>query len=117
MLGIRSYLIAILLAAAFALRVEANDIKYTITDLGVLSGAPSNGASHPTAMNDLGQVVGYGDTTVSTSHGIALADHAWLYNGSGPLVDLGTLGAPNSLSSSTAINNSRVVVGYSDSGN
>ena len=117
MLGIRSYLVAILVAAALAGRADANDIRYTITDLGVLSGAPSNGGSHPTAMNDLGQVCGYGDTTVATSSGgYALADHAWLYTGSGASVHLGAFGTPSdSLSIATALNNSGMVCGYSDS--
>ncbi len=97
-------LAAVLLFVAGALRPAAGAVEYTITDLGVLSGAPSNGASHPTAMNDLGQVCGYGDTTVATSSGLALADHAWLYTGSGALVDLGTLGPATGVSIATAIN-------------
>ncbi len=116
MLGIRGYLVGILVAAALAGRADANDIRYTITDLGVLSGAPSNGGSHPTAMNDVGQVCGYGDTTVATSSGLALADHAWLYTGSGSLVDVGAFGKPpDSFSIATAVNNSGMVCGYSDS--
>ncbi len=108
-------LAAVLLFVAGALRPAAGAVEYTITDLGVLSGAPSNGASHPTAMNDLGQVCGYGDTTVATSSGLALADHAWLYAGSGALVDLGTLGPATGVSIATAINDTGTVVGYADS--
>ena len=66
-------------------------------------------------MNDLGQVCGYGDTTVATSSGLALADHAWLYTGSGALVDLGTLGPATGVSIATAINDTGTVVGYADS--
>ncbi len=66
-------------------------------------------------MNDLGQVCGYGDTTVATSSGLALADHAWLYAGSGALVDLGTLGPATGVSLAKSINDSGTVVGYADS--
>ena len=66
-------------------------------------------------MNNLGQVCGYGDTTVATSSGLALADHAWLYAGSGALVDLGTLGPATGVSIATAINDTGTVVGYADS--
>jgi probable HAF family extracellular repeat protein len=112
--GIRSLFIAILIASALAVRADA-EIRYTITDLGVLSGAPSNGASYVTAMNNLSQVCGYGDTTVSTSSGPALANHAWLYTGSGALLDLGTLGPAKGLSIAKSINDSGTVVGYADS--
>ncbi len=66
-------------------------------------------------MNGLGQAVGNADTTVTTSGGTMLAEHAFFYSGRGPLTDLGTLGGPDSYAIATAINNSEMVVGYSDS--
>ena len=80
-------------------------IQYTITDLGVIGNGPD---SFPVAMNNLGEVVGYADTYTHYSH-------AFLYNGSGPLINLGSFGGDNSLSIAQAINNQGMVVGYSDS--
>ncbi len=82
-----------------------NEIAYTITDLGVIGSGPS---SFPTGMNNLGEVVGYADTYTHYSH-------AFLYPGSGPLVNLGSFGGDNSVSVAEAINNQGMVVGYSDS--
>jgi probable HAF family extracellular repeat protein len=84
----------------------AGNIEYTIADLGVLSSAPSNGGSHPTAMNAAGEVVGYGDIYTDYSH-------AFLYAGGGPLVNLGSFGGDSSVSVATSINSSGMVVGYS----
>jgi probable HAF family extracellular repeat protein len=86
--------------------VVAGNIEYTITDLGVLSSAPSNGGSHPTAMNSAGEVVGYGDIYTDYSH-------AFVYAGSGPLVNLGSFGGDYNVSIATGINNSGMVIGYS----
>ena len=77
--------------------------------------APSNGGTYPNGMNGLGQAVGNADTTVSTSSGTVLADHAFLYTGSGALVDLGTFDNGLGQSIAAAINNSGMVVGHSDS--
>ena len=59
-------------------------------------------------MNNLGEVVGYADTYTHYSH-------AFLYNGSGPLINLGSFGGDNSISIAKAINDQGMVVGYSDS--
>ena len=87
---------------------RAGNIEYSVTDLGVLSDAPTPGGSYALAINSLGEVVGYGDTYTWYSH-------AFLYTGSGPLVNLGSFGGDYSVSVATAINNSGMVVGYSDS--
>src|SRR5580700_8927104 len=103
--------VTLALIAALFTRIApsmAGNIEYTITDLGVLSTAPSNGGSHPTAMNSAGEVVGYGDIYTDYSH-------AFLYNGSLPLVNLGSFGGDYSVSVATSINSSGMVVGYSDS--
>jgi probable HAF family extracellular repeat protein len=84
----------------------AGNIEYTITDLGVLPNAPSNGGSYATAMSSAGEVVGYGDIYTDYSH-------AFLYTGSGPLINLGSFGGDYSVSSATSINASGTVVGYS----
>jgi probable HAF family extracellular repeat protein len=86
----------------------AGSIEYTITDLGILPGAPSNGGSHPTAINAAGEVVGYGDDDYYYSH-------AFLYTGSGSVINLGSFGGDHSVSSAESINFSGMVVGYSDS--
>ena len=97
-------LIAVFLPCATMVPAYASNLQYTITDLGVLDG-PS---SYATAMNNLGQVVGYADTYTEYSH-------AFLYAGSGPLLNLGSFGGDYSVSVATAINNSGMVVGYSNS--
>jgi probable HAF family extracellular repeat protein len=85
----------------------AGTIEYSITDLGVLSTAGSSGGSHPTAMNNLGQVVGFADADGYYSH-------AFFYTGSGPLVDLGTLAGNQNVSVATGINDQSMIVGYTD---
>jgi len=75
----------------------------TFADLGTLGGTFSFG----TAINDVGQAVGYAETATH-------ATHAFLYDNGGK-VDLGALGNPNANPSwATAVNNSGQVVGYSD---
>src|SRR5271166_1931994 len=104
MIRTKTKVIVVFLLCALAAQAHGSDIQYTITDLGVLDG-PS---SYPTAMNNLGEVVGYADIYTRYSH-------AFLYAGSGPLVNLGSFGGDYSLSVAEAINNQRMVVGYSDS--
>ncbi len=113
MLSMRTPLVAVLLSCGLT-AASANNIEYTITDLGVFPGAPSNGGVYPNGMNGLGQAVGNADTTVSTSSGTMLAEHAFFYSGSGPLIDLGTLGGPDSYAIATSINNGGTIVGYSE---
>lgn len=72
------------------------------TDLGTLGGE----SSRPTAINDIGQVVGF-----SEFEPITPGFHAFISNGAG-MTDLGTLpGGP--VSEATAINNVGQVAGYS----
>ena len=92
-------------ACVVPVRAVMGDVLYSVVDLGVLSGP----GSFPTAINNIGQVVGYGDTYTMYSH-------AFLYNGSGPLVNLGSWGGDYSVSAATGINNSGTVIGYSDQG-
>ena len=75
---------------------------YTITDLGTLPGGTT---SYPTAVNNNGHIVGYGDTGVG-------ATHAFFYSG-GTLNDLGTLSGGTS-SYAYGVNDSDEVVGYAD---
>jgi probable HAF family extracellular repeat protein len=95
--------IAILVSCALASQAGADDVRYTITDLGVLDG-PS---SYAVAMNDLGQVAGYADICTRYTQ-------AFLYTGSGPLIKLGSFGGDYSVSCAQAVNNQGMVVGYSD---
>jgi probable HAF family extracellular repeat protein len=104
---LRTVLTAIALSTALS-GSFAGSIEYTIQDLGVLPSAPSNGGSHPTAMNSAGEVVGYGDIYTDYSH-------AFLYAGSGSPINLGSFGGDYSVSVATSINSSGMVVGYSDS--
>ena len=105
MAPMKTTLVIAVLVVCLGTRASAQTIEYNITDLGILANAPSNGGSYPTAMNNLGQVVGYGDT-------YTLYSHAFLYTGSGPLVNLGSLGGDSSVSVATGINDQSVVVGY-----
>ena len=82
------------------------DVQGQPTDLGNLGG----NLGQATALNDSGQVVGYG--TTSTASGAP--DHAFLYNKRGPLIDLGTLGGSESVA--TGINDAGQIVGDSTTG-
>jgi len=127
-------------------------IRYTITDLGSLSGTYVTPAK-PSAINNRGQVVGFAQYTSSpgsptraffwsaggtmeelgtfpggtnssaadiNDNGVVVgwadnaagSDHAFIYRGSGPLEDLGTLGGAES--EAVGINNNGQVVGKSD---
>jgi probable HAF family extracellular repeat protein len=77
--------------------------SYTVTDLGVL---PGGTYSVPTAVNDLGQVVGF--SVVDNQN------HAFLWTLAGGMQDLGTLSG-DTASQAEGINNSGVVVGESSS--
>jgi probable HAF family extracellular repeat protein len=81
--------------------IAANAEVYNLTELAPLSGG---GAAIVTAMNDLGQVVGY--TPSNTT--------AVIWNGGTP-TNLGTLGGNGVVDGATAygINNAGVVVGQS----
>ncbi|MBU0616623.1 MAG: hypothetical protein KKI02_02790 [Planctomycetes bacterium] len=74
-----------------------SDLHYTIVELGSLG----PGGSHPSGINDLGQVVGYYRTD-------AEAMRAFLYS-DGTLIDLGTLGGAQAYARD--INNAGQVVG------
>ena len=70
-----------------------------MVDLGSLGG-PESWANN---VNNGGQIVGYSSIDASGTQ------HAFLHNGSGPLIDLGTLGGPQSVA--WGINNLGQVVG------
>jgi probable HAF family extracellular repeat protein len=86
-----------LLGSSIAL--YAQTVAYTAIDLGT--------QFHPSALNETGQIVGSID--VQTSDGTAT--HAALLDKE-RIIDLGTLGGRNSRA--TAINNSKTIVGSSD---
>jgi probable HAF family extracellular repeat protein len=73
--------------AAPAQTPEHKQLQYSVTDLGVL-GTGNNSSSFD--MNRTGWVAGSSNLV---SNG---PQHAFLWYGAGPLVDLGTLGGPNS---------------------
>src|SRR5262245_44983668 len=62
--------------------------RYAVTDLGTLGGAGTNSTGYD--MNNAGWVAGSGNLTLGGPQ------QAFLWYGRGPLVDLGTLGGPNS---------------------
>jgi probable HAF family extracellular repeat protein len=77
-------------------------VQYIVTDLGRL---PGGSDSYATAINNNGQVVGYGSNGNN--------DHAWLYS-NGTMQDLGTLGSSYGPSGAASINDSGQIVGYAD---
>jgi len=80
----------------------AEILRYEITDLGTLGGS----FSEATGINDAGQVVGQVNTT-------GVDHHAFIWDSTNGMMDLGTLGGESDCSLSTAINNVGQVVGYS----
>jgi probable HAF family extracellular repeat protein len=77
----------------------------TLTDLGNLGVGNSSAAG----INDSGQVVGNSYTTDNS-------DRAFLYSGSGPMVDLGQIGGPGGTSYAYAINNAGLITGQASGG-
>ena len=84
-LGVVAILVTVAAPAAQAPRCEAQ--QYSITDLGVL-GKGTNATA--TDMNRVGWVAGSSNLVPNGPQ------HSFLWFGAGPLVDLGTLGGPNS---------------------
>jgi probable HAF family extracellular repeat protein len=84
--------------------------KYTVTDLGVLSG---DSASEGFGLSPSGQVVGCSDTSAVGSFPCqgSLPGHAFLWSSSGGMQDLGTLNGTFSIA--FGANNSGEVAGYS----
>lgn len=91
-----------LLLSSLLCASAARAASYAITDLGILSGGSS---SRATALNNLGQVVGYSS--------VGGFDRAFVYSG-GSLADLGTLGGASSRA--YGINDAGQIVGQSDDG-
>ena len=106
MVRVATQIIALFVVCTVATRaMGANPVGYSVTDLGVLSGP----GSYPQAMNSFDQVVGSADTYTHYAH-------AFLYTGNGPMINVGSFGGDYSLSVATGINNSGMVIGYSDEG-
>ena len=86
--------------------VTAASLSYNVTDLGTIGGSKSNA----NGINNLGQVVGYSNTTGdATFHAFRTAANSAINSNTD---DLGTLGGSNSYAN--GINNSGQVVGSSD---
>ena len=92
MIEMKPRIIALFVLSALGVPVYAGNIQYTATDLGV-----SGPDSYAMGVNDLGQVCGYADTYTNYSH-------AFLYTGTGPLVNLGSFGGDYSVSKADSIN-------------
>jgi probable HAF family extracellular repeat protein len=84
--------------------------KYTVKDLGVLSG---DSASQGFGLSPSGEVVGCSDTSVLGSFPClgSLPGHAFLWSSSGGMQDLGTLDGAFSIA--YGVNNAGQVAGYS----
>src|SRR5580698_2686607 len=101
---------AVFVLAAAAL---ATAQTYTITDIGVLKG---DNESSGFWLNNLGEVVGCSDTATVEGYpctGLVPGQHAFSWSKSGGLKDLGTLSGAT-VSGAVGINDSGVVVGYSN---
>ena len=101
--------------AVFVLAVTAvaSAQTYTITDLGVLKG---DNKSNGFWINNLGDVAGCSDTQTSMGYpctGLVAGQHAFYWSRSKGMKDLGTL-SHGTVSGAIGINDSGVVVGYSN---
>ncbi len=92
----------LILSAVVTFTAVACAQSYTVTDLGVLGGR----LSVATAVNDLGQVVGYSEFSDRTAR-----SHAFFWTATTGMRDLGTLAGNDSIAS--AINNAGQVAGCS----
>ncbi len=82
--------------------IFGNDIEYTITDLGTLGGP----TSVPTCISQNGIIVGNSMPNVSSNH-------PFVYQGNGPMQDIGLLDPINGTTSdATSVNSKGQVVGY-----
>lgn len=90
--------------------------SYTVRSLGALKG---DNESAGFWINNLGEVVGCSDTATSEGYpctGLVTGQHAFLWSPTNGLKDLATLSGGN-ISGAIGINDSGVVVGYSNVGN
>jgi len=98
----------VLASAAFAAAQT-----YTITEIGALKG---DNESNGFAINNLGDVVGCSDTQTSEGYpctGLVAGQHAFFWHKDAGMKDLGTL-AGATVSGAIGVNDSGVVVGYSN---
>lgn len=96
-----------------AMWVTAADGKVTVTDLGVLPGAFSNGVppiSIAYGLNKKGEVVGYSDSAYSQIFSLNSAKHGFLWK-NGLMTDLGAIAGPEFNSSAKGINDYHEIVG------
>ena len=98
-------LIGIFLLCAVISPAYANDIEFTVTDLGTLGG-PVSAAN---AISQNGIIVGYATPNATTNH-------PFLWQGDGPMQDLGLLDPVNGVVGvANSVNSKGQVVGDSDS--
>ena len=101
--------VALVLAAAAVATAQT----YTITAIGVLKG---DNESSGFWINNLGEVVGCSDTKTVEGYpctGLVPGQHAFSWTRSGGMKDLGTLSGAT-VSAATGLNDSGIVVGYSN---
>ena len=102
--GVRTILTGLLLSSALLGPSIANDVLYTITDLGTLGGP----TSEPEAISQNGIICGNAMPSVSSNH-------PFLYQAGGPMQDLGLLDPVNGVfGTATSVNSKSQVVGYAD---
>jgi probable HAF family extracellular repeat protein len=100
-------------AFVLAFSAAASAQSYTIIDLGVLKG---DNESNGFWINNLGDVVGCADTQTSMGYpctGLVAGQHAFYWSRGKGMKDLGTLSG-GSVSGALGLNDSGVVVGYSN---
>jgi probable HAF family extracellular repeat protein len=96
--------------------ITGTDSKVTVTDLGVLPGAFSNGVPPISAaygLNRLGEVVGYSDSAypIFSLSSLNSSKHGFLWR-NGMMTDLGAIAGQEFNSSAESINDSHEIVGF-----
>jgi probable HAF family extracellular repeat protein len=102
--------LAVVLAVSFLPSPARAQVDWHPKDLGTL-GSMANQRSFAQDLNDAGVVVGFSDVDSKLLSPPTYDNHAFLWSPASGMIDLGTLGGPQSIAE--GINNSGQVVGWS----